>query len=399
MCLRTASMGCQPAGGFVAPIGYALTAGPGPLYVAGMRLSSAAGVSLLLLVFVSACGPEVTSEPKVLKRLGNACAADAECGSGDCLHGACTRACASQGDCPWGLDCGVQSPDDEGPTCYLATYAQPNVGGFGTSCALFAGACGAAENPCAQGFTCRTSFARDADGAYQPVTCDPEAFCTMECARDTDCPATMFCGADEGDPSDDSDDTMRCLPRQACTPCATDDQCPTSWMCVLGVDGDRFCAKPCAQEADCLKAQKSSQTGESMFEPFEVCAPDRGDSMRTACQPAAGRCFGASPVPSQPSGGICAPCRENHPDDCAEGHACIESSQGEWFCTAGCTVSLTQAQDGRYSISGDTCPDGTYCYLGGYVPQGCGAGCSIDTICNGDPTYSGMSCMPSLLTP
>lgn len=345
---------------------------------------------------LAACGPEPLEPVKVLKRLGNACESDAECGSGKCLHQACTRDCTSQGDCPWGLDCGLQAPGDDGPTCYLAQYAQPATGGFGTSCALYAGGCNASENPCATGFTCRTSYARDADNIFQPVTCDPEAFCTAGCTTDRDCPASMFCGTDEVNPSDKNDDTHRCLPRDACMPCSVDDQCPLSWSCVLGADGDRFCAKPCAQTADCLKAQKSTDTGESLFEPFEVCAPDRGDQTRSACQPSSGRCFGASPIEAQPEGGICAPCREHHPEDCAPGHQCIETSQGEWFCSAGCTVTLTRSGD-RYSITADTCPDGSFCYLGGYVPQDCGAGCSVQTVCNADSTYRGLSCMPPLV--
>lgn len=356
--------------------------------------------SLVCLVFVAACSPEATPEAKVLKRLGNPCETGDECGSGECLHGACTRACTGQGDCPWGLDCGLQKPDDAYATCYPAVYPQPTTGGFNTSCALFAGECGASANPCAAGFSCLASYALygsdqpGAPGIYLPVECDPEAFCTMGCASDVDCPTTMFCGTDRGDPSDKSDDRKVCLPRASCTPCATDDQCPFSSYCVQGEDGDRFCARSCAQSADCLKAEKD-QDGNPMFEAFEVCAADRGDSNRTVCQPATGRCFGKSTVETQPDGGICSACRPNQKGDCGDGFGCIESPQGEWFCSANCSVKLTKVGE-KYTLSADTCPEDTFCYTGGYVPRDCGNECLVETVCTADPMGIGLSCMPRL---
>lgn len=356
--------------------------------------------SLMCFASVSACDPSVAKDPEVLKRLGNPCETGAECGSGECLHGACTRACSSQGDCPWGLDCGLQKPDDAHATCYPALYPQPTVGGFNTSCSLFAGECGASDNPCASGFTCRASYALypgalpDDPDVYKPVECDPEAICTKGCESDVDCPTTMFCGTDRGDPSDKSDDRKVCLPRTSCTPCATDDQCPFSSFCVLGEDGDRFCAKSCSQPADCLKPEKD-QDGDFIFEAFDVCTADRGDGSRTVCQPAGGRCFGKSVIATQPDGGVCSPCRQNHPEDCAQSQGCIESPQGEWFCTDNCSVKLTRSGNG-YSLSADTCPDGTYCYTGGYVPQDCGNECLVKTICTADPQGVGLTCMPRL---
>lgn len=345
------------------------------------------------LFFIVACGETGPRTPQVLKRLGNACETNDECGSGDCRHGACTRDCSAQGDCPWGLDCGVQGSDAI-PSCFVPLYAQPTHGGFNTSCALYAGDCGAGANPCAQGFVCVGAWGRDRADAYQPIQCDPEAFCTATCANDTDCPPTMFCGTDRANPSDKDDDRKVCLPRTQCTPCVTDDQCPFASHCVLGEDGARFCAKTCAQPADCLKPQKDGETGEAMFEPFEVCAPDRGDASRTVCQPVAGRCHGKSAIDSQPSGGICAPCRKSHPEDCGEGYGCIESPQGERFCSTNCEITLSRSSDGRYGIKSDTCPEGTHCYLGGYVPRDCGAQCTIPSVCNADPTYMGLTCMP-----
>lgn len=331
---------------------------------------------LCAALLLGACG---TPAPRELARLGTACQKATDCGSGLCLRGLCTRGCLVQGDCPDGFDCGQVDVADSFASCYRAAWTDAPTGGFGADCSANAGGCGGAET-CAQGFAC-----------HHALRCDAKAVCTKACTGDPDCPPTFFCGRD------DKDGAKQCLRRTSCEACGIDDQCPPGLVCATSTAGERFCAKTCEVVGDCLKPNKDSTTGKFVGAPFQVCTADTGID-RKVCAPGSGHCHGPSPLPGMSGDGlICSPCRLGHPEDCAgtaPGSRCFEDQSGERFCTQDCKVKLSQGASG-YSVGGDPCPTGSFCYFGGAsVLAQCGAACSTGGVCVGDSGYTNATCYP-----
>src|SRR5262245_29161517 len=140
---------------------------------------SKAWLGWVICVTLSACGSTV------LKKSGESCTSDGQCGNMLCLHGVCTNKCGAQTDCAVGFDCGIADPADKDATCYKRTYNQAKTGGFETACSAASVdpktgvVCDTmAENPCKEsGFFCLAA-----------LKCDPSAYCTTSCNKDTECP-------------------------------------------------------------------------------------------------------------------------------------------------------------------------------------------------------------------
>lgn len=342
--------------------------------------------------------------PTTLAKLSEPCKTDADCGSNVCRDGVCTRTCASQQDCPLGLDCGYAKPEDAekggyGPSCYRSTFATAATGGFGTSCGSYSpdpatgkSCVDGAANPCAQGFTCHAS-----------ARCDASAYCTRACQGDLDCPPSMYCGTENGGLCDTDDDcgrgmkclaapgradklcqgTPTCLQRTQCSPCATDDQCPAGSLCAVDSQGERYCAKQCSDDDNCPPPWTNGNY-------FFRCVDAQNGSGKKVCRPGSGSCHGASAIAEQSgkTDTVCSWCRAGFPGDCGEGLFCIQSGGGEAFCTQPCALHIVK-KSGAYGFdpSSDPCPEGTYCYIGG-PPQDCGSACDAPGVCNANSDYT-----------
>jgi hypothetical protein len=186
----------------------------------------------------------------------------------------------------------------------------------------------------------------------------------------------MFCSIDH-----------QCTRRAACSPCFVDDQCGPDARCATDAHGGRYCAKTCAEDADCPPPQADS-TG-ALPSPFERCRADLG-GRGLVCQPTVGFCHGPSAIAGQPDGGVCAWCRAGE-NDCSVGTCFDNPLFGEHFCTLACTVTL-HWNGTSYVYLDDSCPAGTFCFNG---PPACGAmDCMVPGTCVGDPTYRFPTCYP-----
>ncbi len=393
---------------------------------------------LVIAAFAGGCGPGTTLRNKIGDACTDADMTQGNCETGSiCLHKFCTKACSQQGGelhpsdgtlggCPVGFDCGAAQAGDTMATCYRATYgagctellacaavaapdkvamytasygpsgtcvsmnspaqceaecgallaplraksmdpacvapATADAKNFGVDCSAFAKGCGAAQNPCAMGFDCHAT-----------LKCDPAAFCTTSCTADSDCPPRFFCGTD-------SSGTHACLKRSDCSDCAVEDQCPDGYHCAVDSKGGHFCGKTCAggeQSTDCPQPLNGANH-------FVVCKADMLG--RQVCTPAQGACHGPSALSGQPEGGICSACRAGVAGDCMMGATCISDSfTTERFCSVKCTVTVTA----QGAVTADSCPDGSFCDLGGAA----GAGTYM-AFCAGDPSYLGVTCYP-----
>lgn len=102
-----------------------------------------------------------------MRALGTACEAHGECGSRRCVAGLCALPCAAHQDCPGAFLC---HPDrDDG--------------------------CGACAPPLAAGEACYDNAACSSDLC---VELDEGAICSIECARNDDCPKGLQCRGHEG---------------------------------------------------------------------------------------------------------------------------------------------------------------------------------------------------------
>jgi hypothetical protein len=167
-----------------------------------------------------------------------------------------------------------------------------------------------------------------------------------------------------------------------CQPCTSDGDCAAlDGICAQDTMGGHFCTKPCATADDC---------GHNFpgYAPFELCANDPGGK-GMVCLPKSGACHGA--------GGVCDPCRPNMASDCTGGTMCSSNYNQESFCSQQCTVTADDSTN-TWVFSNDTCPAGTYCFLGGVAP-GCGGGmtsCTLYGRCAGDPTRMQPTCQQPL---
>ncbi len=268
---------------------------------------------------------------------GQRCVAGPNGGAKICTH-ACTGQFGDQG-CPIGYDCSAADPSAPTVlTCNKETYAFDATTGapllFGKDCSLQAGttqaewdvACANSGDP-APSPTCRHE--QDPDSRTNPpapIRNDAHAYCTGGCARDSDCPVTMYCGADY-------DGATKCLERSFCDPCWMNDNCTGgNDACVPTADGSaRYCTKSCGSPYDCGGAQGH----------FLACSATT-DSLGQSgmfCLHKFGACVG--------TGQICDPCRvAGDCDTAGNGTHCISNiATGERMCTKPCTMDSQCASD------------------------------------------------------
>jgi hypothetical protein len=295
-----------------------------------------------------------------------------------------------------GFDCGLAKPADApwlhgaGATCYAVSYST-GAGTYGTDCSAGSAdptsgkACSMGASPCATGFSCLST-----------IECDPQAYCTKECAADTDCPPTMFCGTPSGlGCMADSDcgpgysckdipggtgkrcqQPQKCMKRGYCSNCATDDECPNGTVCAQLPSGERYCANTCTDTKTSLDCPQPiyDDLGNQFSGVYATCKPARPGSKVNVCAPVKGLCHGESAL-ARLAGKLdtfCSPCRPGVASDCGDGICYTNPYDRETFCTSGCTITYVIHPDYTVSASGDTCPDlmNTACQPS-FGPDGC----------------------------
>ena len=172
--------------------------------------------------------------------------------------------------------------------------------------------------------TCRHAADPDSHATPRaPIRNDAHAYCTAGCARDSDCPVDMYCGADY-------DGVTKCLRRGFCDPCWMNDNCAGgNDACVPTSDGSaRYCTKSCASRSTAAECRATSCRARRR--PIRV-----GTARRSAC---------TSSARASARGAICDPCRSD--GDCGSGTSCITNlATGERMCTKSCIVDAQCASD------------------------------------------------------
>lgn len=230
-----------------------------------------------------------STDPTFSWPVGGLCLSDADCFSGICQDGYCSRQCNEENPCPESFFCE--------PSTGLCTA--PAVGGYcddGSDCD--SGFCleGLCTRPCTSGLPCPPGYNCDVEGSG---LCDPisvgaacetamdceglicvDGLCSRECDEDVPCPIPFTCYAGlcllaeigascDGDEACDSglcvdgvctrpcdelpceegwscdEETGLCDPPPPGSACETDEACPGS-LCV-----DAQCAAPCASDDTC----------------------------------------------------------------------------------------------------------------------------------------------------
>jgi len=179
---------------------------------------------------VAPCGEDFfcnVAEYCMLQEVGGACADDAECDSGRCSQGHCTRGCqGGEWACPQGWTC-----SEETDQCEL----QPVGKGCVVDEACDGGRCvdGLCTRYCGEGATCPAGWACQAsECVLVPVG--------AECQVDADC----------------GDGTCDAAIGQCTRTCSTKAPCPTGWSC--GDAGQCVSDAPapeCLMDADCADGQ------------------------------------------------------------------------------------------------------------------------------------------------
>ena len=241
----------------------------------------------------------------------------------------CARACATHTDCPFNYHCDANLGGTS-PYCVLNTKTFPSKPGqFGAPCLPTNGFQNNPACDTADGFWCN---------AKSPL--DGAAYCTFfGCALDTDCGAGFYCGKENKYPNaasaqiQDGTTVSVCLPRQYCSPCATDVDCAPAngapQHCVAGTDTATFCVPECHTDAEC---------------PLDATCASRENF--GACTPRAGVCKG--------DGALCSPCRSDA--DCTGGYCVPAYNSTEHFCTMKSGVTCSYASSGQII---DQCPSST----------------------------------------
>lgn len=261
-------------------------------------------------------------------KIGTPCKADGECNveGQRCVRGICTKPCTRTiapagegGGCPAGYDCTIGDAE-VGLTCNAVKYAFDPMTGtpllFGKACAGNDAACNETGDPNPMPM-CRKIENPAAGKQGTPFEEDPAAYCTGRCESDEDCPYDMACG-------EDYDKVKKCLKRQQCSECVTNDQCPGG-ACIATQDGmAKYCTKPCNTDLEC--------PGSAQLARYMLCqdGTDAAGTTRRFCVHQAGACTG--------TGELCQPCRAH--SDCMEGLRCVTiDSTGERWCSKACTAA------------------------------------------------------------
>jgi hypothetical protein len=150
------------------------------------------------------------------------------------------------------------------------------------------------------------------------------------------------------------------------------------------------CTRTCASQSDCPTPESDSlgDAGVLGKPPFTCGSPTPGGPK--VCAPSSGRCHGASTIASiSGDGQVCSGCRAGVPSDCAPGLFCVfDAHSTERFCSEACTVTV----DNTTNTTTDTCPTGTYCFVGSSI--GCTTTCTFYGGCSADPNRAAITCYP-----
>ena len=249
---------------------------------------------------------------------------DSKCAAGNrCIddgHGeACRLVCADQATCPLNYACTATADGKTSFCAALPTRFVKKDGQWGARCDPGGGIDQNAACDLSQDFWC-----------YGETPTDADAFCTQyECKADAECAGGYWCATVNNHPDvttakpTHGADAVRtvCLPRDYCSPCNADVDCPTAGApshCVPGADGVKFCTHECETNSNCLAAAS--------------CA-DSDAAGTKVCLPRAGVCKG--------DGSFCSPCRSDA--DCRDGFCIYESYTHERYCSVKSKVPCTSS--------------------------------------------------------
>lgn len=241
------------------------------------------------LVMGSACSDGDDAPPPIdADLLGADCSMGQPCGDYTCVEGTCTTACAATTDCRPGTEC--RSDGAAAFACLAKQWSDE----IGVNCALNG------DPDCLSGFTCERVNADD-----------PNAYCTVGCASDRECPPAYACL----DPT--SAGSSRCIRRAFCESCDLDEQCVNALYpdgkCVADTAGGKVCSKLCVEGGETC--------------PAGFLCQDVGGTF--TCVHHTGSCTG--------NGETCDPCTTD--EDCAgtAGSICLRYYfSGEQFCSPAC---------------------------------------------------------------
>lgn len=347
-----------------------------------------------------ACIPDLNS--------GAACVTDAQCQSGHCVDGfccdaACTGTCdacsaAKKGQ---GLDgsCGPiasgSDPDDEcaaepasscGKTGVCNGQSACQLYMSGTTCALVSCSGGVLQNAdtCDGAGVCVDGGSMSC-GAYQ---CDPAgAACLSGCAADSDCAAGSYCGA-----------ASQCVGKNVDgAACSASNQC-ASGHCVDGVCCDSACSGACEACSGAKKGQGFDGTCGPVVsgnDPDDDCAAEPSSSCGRT-----GACNGAGACQLYPSGQTCAlaSCSggvQQNADTCNGSGVCVDGGSvacGAYQCGGAACLTVcaadTDCAAGNYCNAAAQCvptiPDGGACSSSNQCASGsCADGVCCNSACSG----------------
>ncbi len=287
----------------------------------------------------------------------SACSASSQCAEDKgeyCVQGTCRLSCQTHYDCQGFGEC-TSGTDTDGATGHYCDLSHPQKPGeFYTRCPN-----GDSDCDTASGFLCIGAGSGDL-----------EAYCTVDCAQDTDCaqgyactplirsPCADACGvagvpkdrqcvaADQiGDGKPYQCSTGRgaarnvCRPRKFCNSCSTDADCLASANQVCAADGSG--AKICTQLCDLQ--HPSCPWGNAA-----QCAVTDPDLNVATCSHRFGSCTG--------TGKGCEPCLKDA--DCGSNGACTSSEfTGEHWCVNfGDTCTCGKDADANGTCAGHGCP-------------------------------------------
>lgn len=232
----------------------------------------------------------------VPSQVGEECGGNRTCGEGlGCLDGHCHRGCERVGEgCADGFECVSIEGQSVRGVCTKQKTAHEQ-GQFGTSCPNGNDECDAGNGWFCVGLKGTAS-----------------AYCSQKngCEQDSECPSGYWCGAvtnvSDAKVIDYDHPIKTCMKRDFCAPCQTDLDCSFQLgaVCRPDVNGENFCTLPC--EAD----KNSCMIG-------TACVA--GQDGANYCRPDVGFCHA-----SEPTG--CGPCRID--SDCGPGGLCREGSFG-----------------------------------------------------------------------
>jgi thiol-disulfide isomerase/thioredoxin len=241
-----------------------------------------------------------------VKKTDDDCKLDADCGGNGAVcnkAGYCSKPCTVSADCTGGsvaLQCG----SDDGKRAVCVRTVDPIIG---KACA-----------PDPDGVICVSNDPKVAGNlsCYRDALNSGRSICTTTCSSDLECPSHMGCRL-TADLESPGNQVSRCMPRDFCAPCVTDEQCGAGNICIDHGSGVKFCSKTCRKSgAECPG--------------YATCA-DQGDGSY-ACVHSSGTCQGDGALCSACSQFAASPCGDNPDNQCL-----TISGTGESFCSQPCS--------------------------------------------------------------